>query len=216
MCRVTKQALKALASEEDIADIVNLFNECFNPSAGDTTQLTTQATTIPFDFGANSEGADPGTEVEATMAPELLSQRLGFRSNIPLLFNTHKHSGGITPWDSPKLFENIEDNEALTPNELHWHQLSGIHGILRRLLSQSPSHARPGVLVADEVGLGKTLQSLGILSWLAECVGRQKIGRTLPPILSEWSDIVFLIALTYSQRSAHTSARARSSLITVI
>jgi hypothetical protein len=150
------------------------------------------------------------------MPPELLSQNLGFQCNIPLFFNTHKHSGGSTPWDSPELFQNTEGNEALTRNELHWHQLSGVHGILRRLLSKSPSRARPGFLVADEVGLGKTLQSLAILAWLTECVGRQKAGIPLPPILSEWSKNIFLIALIYSQRSTHTSARARLSLISVI
>jgi hypothetical protein len=179
--------LNSLTSQEDIVDVLNLYNECFNRSAGDSSQLEAQVATISFKFGTPSDGADPGVEVESTMAPILLSQNLGFVNNLPILFNAYKHNGGVTPWDDPIAFQNpglLKTNEEFTPNQLRWHQLAGVHAVLRRLLSQEPSRTPCGMLVADEVGLGKTIQSLAILAWLTECAGRQsKKGSSLPPIL---------------------------------
>ena len=54
--------------------------------------------------------------------------------NIPLLFNTHRHLGGITPWEDPVAFQDIL-NEEFTTTQLRWHQLAGVHGILRRMFS---------------------------------------------------------------------------------
>ena len=182
--------LKSLASEEDIADIINMYNECFKSSVGDSSQLEAQIATTSLKFGAPVENADPGVEVESTMSPSLISQNLGFIDNIPILFNTHTQNGGITPWDDPVAFQNadlLKSKEGFTPNELRWHQLAGVHAVLRRLLSQEPSSMPSGFLIADEVGLGKTIQALAILAWLTECVGRQsKEGdSSLPPMLGK-------------------------------
>jgi len=182
--------LQSLASVEDVADIINLYSECFNPLAGDSSQLEDQVASVSLKFGTNSDGTDPGTEVESTMTPSHLSQKLGFVNNLPILFNTHRHVGGVTPWDDSAAFRNLDrlkSSEDFTPNELHWHQLAGVHAILRRLLSEEPSRARPGILIADEVGLGKTLQSLATIAWLTECAGRQwnEVDSPLPPILSK-------------------------------
>jgi len=111
-------------------------------------------------------------------------------NDIPILFNTHRHVGGVTPWDDSTAFQDVDrlkTDKEFTPNALRWHQLAGVHAILRRFMSEEPSHARPGILIADEVGLGKTLQSLATIAWLTECAGRQSNegGSPLPPFLSE-------------------------------
>ena len=178
--------LKDLASEEDVAEIIDLYHECFSSSPRDSSQLETQVPTIAFDFRAYLGGGDPGVEVEATMPSEVLCTNLGFVQSRPLLFNSHKHRGGATPWDDRGAFREAATSNAFTPNVLHWHQIAGVHAILRRLLSKKSSKSIPGILIADEVGLGKTLQSLATISWLTECVGRQKkTGITLPPIYSK-------------------------------
>jgi hypothetical protein len=171
--------LKTLASEGDVADIFDLYTDCFNPTPRDSSELTAQVPTIDFDFGTGPGGVDPGIGVEATLSPESLSKSLGFRDRIPILFNTHRHKGGATQWDDRNAFHNVSSSPDFAPNELHWHQLAGVHAILRRLLTKQASSLVPGILVADEVGLGKTLQSLATIAWLTECVGRQKKGNIL-------------------------------------
>lgn len=166
--------LKSLASLEDIDDVVNLYAECFNSSGGDPTQLEEQLHTINFKFGNLPDGADPGVEIEATMSPSLLATALGF-VNVPLLFNTHRHRDGITPWEDPVAFRDVS-NEEFTMTQLRWHQLAGVHGVLRRMFSPKPTPEHSGMLIADEVGLGKTLQLLAILACLTECVGRRERG----------------------------------------
>jgi TATA-binding protein-associated factor len=128
---------------------------------------------------------DPGVEVEWNMPPNALSQNLGFRSHRPLLFNKFRHKSGVTPWDHPNIFE--RSNVDLVPIKLHWHQLAGTHAILRRFLSPESSFAPSGILIADEVGLGKTLQALAVIAWLTECVGRQAASTQIPPILGKSS-----------------------------
>jgi hypothetical protein len=176
--------LKCLASQEDIADVINLYQDCFNPSAGDTSQLVAQLDTVPVKFGISLDGADPGMEVESTMSLDVLSRNLGFRNGTPLLFNHHRHKGGLNSWDNTSSFQEVESNQDFVPIRLHWHQQAGVRAILRRLLSREPSSVTPGILVADEVGLGKTLQAVALLAWLTECVGRQSSNSSqMPPIL---------------------------------
>ena len=179
LCRVTTEMLKSLASQEDIDDVISLYAECFKSPGSGPAQLEEQINSINLKFGTLLDGADPGVEIEATMSSSLLANALGF-VNVPLLFNTHRHQGGITPWEDPVAFQNIS-NDEFTTTQLRWHQLAGVHGILRRVYSPKPTPERSGMLIADEVGLGKTLQSLATRASLTECVGRQE--RDIDPFL---------------------------------
>jgi TATA-binding protein-associated factor len=170
--------LKSLATQEDIADIIHLYEECFNTPSCDPSQLEDQHPTVSFDFGRLHEEADPGVEVESTLSPSLIANKLGFYDGIPLLFNSHRHKDGLTPWDDPCAFENTETLKTsgeFTPINPRWHQLAGVHAVLRRLFSTTATSETSGVLIADEVGLGKTLQSLAIVATLAEYFGRQSL-----------------------------------------
>ena len=134
LCPATLQMLESLASQEDVADVLNLYNDCFNSSAGDSSQLESQVNkhsggVTPWDdsvafqdvgegydrLNVKHNGDDPireaqdtvAIEVESTMSPSTLSQNLGFVNDIPILFNTHKHSGGVTPWDDSVAFQDV-------------------------------------------------------------------------------------------------------------
>lgn len=133
LCRVTTDMLKSLASKEDIDDVVNLYAECFKSSGGDPTQLEEQVSSINLKFGSSLDGADPGVEIEGSMPPSLLANALGF-ANVPLLFNTHRHQSGMTPWEDPVGFQNAP-NEEFTATRLRWHQLAGVHGARSQLPS---------------------------------------------------------------------------------
>ena len=188
LCRVTEQMLGSLASEGDIADVVNMYTECFNPAGGDPSRLEEQHSNTTFRFGEPVEGADPGVEIESRLSPLDLAQNLGFVLGRPLLFNSHRHDVGLTPWDDPSGFqdwESLNTNPSFTAINLRWHQLAGVHAVLRRLFSKEPIHEPLGVLIADEVGLGKTLQCTAVVACLTEFVGRQNANppRCLPPLL---------------------------------
>ena len=180
--------LKSLATEEDISDILDLYRTCFDTSPGDTSVFEQQQP-VSYECGGLIETADLGVETESTLSYVELTHNLGFHKGSPLLFNTHRHTGGLTPWDNPTAFENV-DQDGFVAISLRWHQLAGVHAVFRRLFSKEPTPEHLGVLIADEVGLGKTLQSLAIVATLTEYVGRQSLAeqpdnipQTIPPLL---------------------------------
>ncbi|KAG9080964.1 hypothetical protein FRC07_014716, partial [Ceratobasidium sp. 392] len=64
-----------------------------------------------------------------------------------------------------------------------WHQIVGVHAILEgAFTAKTGDRARPTML-CDDVGLGKTLQIIGVVSWLAHSYEQQELpeNRRLPP-----------------------------------
>jgi hypothetical protein len=193
MCKVSSQALASLATQENVADVINLYNEYFESiQEGEASSLVDEGQ-LSIQFGTAVKGADPGVEIELGMEPGQLASNLGFINELPVLFNTFRHKSGYTPWSHPDLFDN--DNENLEPLRLFWHQLAGVHAIIRMNFQRTPSstHCR-GTLVADEVGLGKTFQASTVMVFLADLVQRQDYNRPLPPIISSSSPFVPILA----------------------
>lgn len=133
------------------------------------------------------EGVDLGVEEEITMDMTTLATDLGFDNGLPFLFNRSRHSMDLNTWDSPLSFDIKDasfDQDYVTPLSLHWHQVAGIHSILRHVFSPEPDvdHCC-GMLVADEVGLGKTAMAIGIISSVSHFIWLQEHKSPLPPIL---------------------------------
>lgn len=155
----------------------------------DRRPLIDQTVHLSFNF-RDVEEADLGMEMESDMNPDVLAASLGFlRQRLPHQFNTLRTMNGVTPWDKATQFEMEADNrQNLLPLSLHWHQLAGVHSIVRSVFTKTAvaDHCT-GVLVADEVGLGKTAQSLSLIAFLNQAVMIQKHKQPLklPPILSE-------------------------------
>ncbi|KAJ3497670.1 hypothetical protein NLJ89_g10318 [Agrocybe chaxingu] len=187
LCKISEKNLLSLASEEDVADVIALYREYFDTLDTDENDaLEIQHPAFKFTFSQHVEDADPGVEVESAMTPEELAANLGFINGLPLLFNTHRHTGGLTPWTAPDAFEeaNMRDNPLFVPIALHWHQAAGVHAQIRMIFSKASSPGRcTGALVADEVGLGKTFQAAALIASLADMVLRQTTGTPLPPII---------------------------------
>ncbi|KAF8057085.1 P-loop containing nucleoside triphosphate hydrolase protein, partial [Lyophyllum atratum] len=191
---VDAKMLKSLASEEDVADIISLYNDFFkNRSLEDSVPIHEQQPTIDIGFAECKDGSpDPGVEVEYNMSPEALSRALGFVNGLPFLFNTHRHTGGLSSWDpadahlfdASKVASNLE-MEAIT---LHWHQLCGAHSMTRVNFTEKPAPGRCcGVLVADDVGLGKTFQQAVMIAVLTQLAMRRMLPAAnrgpLPPVI---------------------------------
>jgi hypothetical protein len=162
------------------------------PSAQDSVNLQEQHSEVSFQFGGLVPDADPGVEMESTMAPDTLAANLGFSDGLPMLFNRHRHRGGLSSWDpsNTHLFEhaNAQNDPDMIAIALHYHQLAGIHALLRMLFHPLPAPGRcRGTLTADDVGLGKTYLAGGMIAVLTDVVLRQSVNATLPPIFREFS-----------------------------
>ncbi|KAF5345577.1 hypothetical protein D9756_011032 [Leucocoprinus leucothites] len=182
-CKVSKKALMTLATQEDVSDLLNIYHDYFEANVEDDEEQPL-ANVVPID--QDFEERDFGMEVEGTMSSEVLAQRLGFRTGIPPQFNTHRHRSGISPWDNPKLFAQDPIPEELSSLNLHWHQLAGCHSIVRCIFIEAKDalHTK-GVLVSDQVGLGKTTQTITLITFLNQGIFLQSTNRPLPPILVE-------------------------------
>ena len=201
VCKVSTIDLKNLATEEDVTDIFNLYHEYFEKDADeDEPPITGEAAdALGTPQKLNNCGGDFGMELEATMTPTALASSLGFKGGLPPLFNNLRHRSGISPWDDPTAF--IDPTPKPLPDHLskmglHWHQLAGVHSIVRSIFTQRPDaqHTR-GVLVGDEVGLGKTAQGIAFIAFLIQAIWAQQSHRNPSPILGEgyFHETLFLL-----------------------
>ena len=188
--KLSAEMMKTLSSEEAVEDVIALYHERFNNPSNepDDTPLIDRDPIIKDPFGPPVEGADPGTEIEASMTPAALSKNLGFVAGLPLLFNDIRHRDGLTMWSSEKSFV-MEDRKHPPSHilrlKLNWHQLAGVHAIVRACFTAEPDRDHcTGMLIADEVGLGKTYLAATCIAFLSEAVIRQK-NLKIAPILSE-------------------------------
>ncbi|TFK60185.1 hypothetical protein BDN72DRAFT_779739 [Pluteus cervinus] len=183
--QLTLEALKSLASRENVTNTFARYDDFLcNVTHDDTEDLSMQHPAIDVRFG--QEGVDPGVEFESQLSRVSLLHNLGFKNGRPLMFNAIRHQNGLNPWDSPfpEAIDGIVPNTV--PLNLHWHQLAAIHAILRNNFTKNPNpDAACGILITDEVGLGKTFQATGLMAHISELVQRQQKGEVLPPIIAE-------------------------------
>jgi TATA-binding protein-associated factor len=178
------KAFEGLASEQDLSELERVYCEYFTGENAEDEPLV-PTLDEPYSEMRESGGEDLGIEEESTMDPKKLALRLGFiKGDIPAQFNPHRHSLGWTPWSSPSA-ENA--NTLTTPLLLHWHQLAGVHSVIRNAFTPKPEAGSfPGTLICDEVGLGKTTLAITIIACLCQCLSSGLKGAgPPPPILSE-------------------------------
>lgn len=189
-----------MATEEDVTDIFNLYHEYFDNDVQDEDEPPIPDV-VDDKQELNDCGGDFGMEAEATMTPASLALSLGFKTGLPPLFNTLRHRSGISPWDDSTLF--VDPNTDPLPGylskmRLHWHQLGGVHSIVRSVFSKDadPQRQTLGVLVGDEVGLGKTAQAIAFIAFLNQAIWLQRSKRKLPRVLGEMAALIASFART--------------------
>jgi len=182
LCKVTNAMLQSLATEEGIREVILLYHD-FYASIDSQPEMIEPEPAHDIKFATHAKGAACGCDFESTLSPESLASNLGFKDGLPLPFNKYRHKGGLTPRDpkfqalffaNPSLFDLIA---------LHWHQLAGLHAIVRKLFTAEPQpdHCR-GILLADEVGLGKTYLLAAFIAFLVTLLNREPTF-PLPPII---------------------------------
>lgn len=126
--------------------------------------------------------SDRGVEVEMTMTVSAMLASLGvIGPDLPWMHRSQRslpHSlwaRKLSPdaasklhreWDDKAKRGELSDNPSQDWRQLslRWCQVVGVHAILRRLIQ---GDQKAGILVADDVGVGKTGQALAVMALLA-------------------------------------------------
>ncbi|KAF9441652.1 hypothetical protein P691DRAFT_683240 [Macrolepiota fuliginosa MF-IS2] len=186
ICKVSTAALKDLATEEDVTDLLSVYHEYFEAHVEDEDEppITDE---LPEKKELNNSGGDFGMEAEQKLSFSSLSCKLGFRNGLPAQFNLFRHRSGISPWDDEKAFKFAGPVPVeLLPIRFYWHQLAAIHSITRSVFTEEKDgNHTMGVLIGDEVGLGKTAQAIGMLAFMNQLIFLQRRELQLPPIIRD-------------------------------
>jgi len=130
----------------------------------------------------------------------LITHDLEFRNDLPILFNILRHIEGLNAL-RPEIHHLFKETKPklqelyILPLFLHWHQVVGICTIICKVFSVQLTQNVLGVLLADEVGLGKTFHISTVIVFLMELVQHQQKKLPLPLIICMHC-IVFLCILS--------------------
>jgi hypothetical protein len=175
----------------------DLYNDLLSENEDTSEPPLNSSTALCIPFAEGVDGADPGVEVEAKMSPDQLSLNLGFKDQLSFQFNKYHHSKGFSTWDSPSLFKPGQPHPDIQPQGLHYHQLAGVHALIRKVFSDKPNEGPcQGILLADEVGLGKTAIAIAVMAFLSHLVLLQASEAPLSPIISKTSFFTILLVFT--------------------
>jgi len=133
-----------------------------------------------FDKG----GADMGVTRFRSMDDQSLMDLLDFPQGRPIMFAKFRHiDTTTTPWDSPEDEMWEGGGPGLRPLRLLWHQLCGIASLVDGVfqLRGKQVHNR---LLADDVGIGKSAQIMGMVAFLILVWFVEEKGTTRPPIIA--------------------------------
>jgi TATA-binding protein-associated factor len=184
LTKVTTQDLQTLASTEDVTSLGHLYDAFFSTPTIDEVTVEDRSPRLSIAFAEPVDGADVGVEVEAGMTEKQIIASLGFVfKDLPFLFNKRRHGGGLNFWDH----DLKKDDPELSPFRLHPHQLAGVHATIRKVTLTKPLAGHcTGVLLADSVGLGKSLQAITTAAFFIDVCTRQVKNLSLPPIIREY------------------------------
>ena len=69
-------------------------------------------------------------------------------------------------------------------NQPEWHQMAAIASMLQHYFQPDDRHPS-GMLIADDVGVGKTIENYGLIVSVVDILDWVAAGRAVPPIIGE-------------------------------
>ena len=157
MPRVLRDALQQLASEADVRFIAAVIQDAIEQYEGRDHTIIPE---ISFDALPDDNWCS-GVETFMELTTEQLWLMLGLANQKLPNFNADHDSENIHDrWDKSEAAW-FADKANLVPLEPRWHQLVGILKMLHLAFDGKP------VLLMDEVGVGKTMQVVGLIAMLA-------------------------------------------------
>jgi hypothetical protein len=155
-----RDALDKLATEEEVKELEILIESALGamaPPDGDEV--------VVIDFTENIDMGDwkSGVEEYNKCTEDDLWEHLGLpEKKLPFFQTRTDPNAAIDPWseDGQQWLDNPQSPaQNLAPR---WHQLVGILRLIDRVLNGEP------VMLMDGVGVGKTMQAVGLITCLAQ------------------------------------------------
>lgn len=173
--KALKDALKRLATADAISSLNNSILDLLQNSVQDEGEVP------ELDLESHLYNPDwsEGVEDLNKLTMEQLWGSLGLQESLPYFNLTMDPAGFFTPAtaEGRGFFADARQVKAtLSPR---WHQLIGIFRMVQRAFLGKP------VLLMDEVGLGKTLQVIGVFAILAFFRHAYAVNGTFPGIFGE-------------------------------
>jgi len=194
--------LAEIASEEEINELKLIYLQHF----GDLNYTITEAEEEEsIDEQADRHVwktlGDLGTEEELKKSSDELAKGLEFPNGRPILFNPEKMKySTVDFWDA----ENLKSTEPREALKLEWVQLAGVTAMVRKTFgSEESSEKKAGILLADEVGMGKTAQIMAFIAFLQQVRLSDQEKRQRPPIIGEFIHLYYLEVMRRSETATH-------------
>lgn len=111
---------------------------------------------------------DLGVDNFRSLDDAALNRLLNFPDGRPALFARFRSLSRKSAWDDGAEKEFVEGNPDMQPLSLLWHQRVGIASIVEKIWQKKKSNSAPGILLADEVGVGKTAQVMGTIAFIID------------------------------------------------
>ncbi|KAJ8586214.1 hypothetical protein M405DRAFT_864785 [Rhizopogon salebrosus TDB-379] len=173
-----------LAAAGDVDEIWALYTQYF-------TIEPTPHEALSIDVGDGDElgrdqwddSDDQGVQLFRHLDDDALNRLLRFPEGRPTLFAEYRSKTGKCSWDADAAPRFVKGNDDMQPLALLWHQRVGIASIVDKVwLPQATSLDLPGILIADDVGVGKTGLAMGILAFIMDAYWVQELnaGRMKP------------------------------------
>ncbi|KIJ64987.1 hypothetical protein HYDPIDRAFT_28327 [Hydnomerulius pinastri MD-312] len=118
--------------------------------------------------------ANIGVELFSNMDEATIHILLNFPGGRPTLFNEFRSLSDKSVWDESDGCATAfnASNSDMTSLSLLWHQCAGIAALAGKVFTDQPGGPHPGrvpgVLIADEVGVGKTALVMGFIAFLID------------------------------------------------
>jgi len=185
--------LAQLAREEDVTELNIIYQQLLQRTDDDDEPVEVHALDELRIEDVFSGAADLGVEKESLLTREQLEYELSFPDGRPVVFNDRIHRNGLTAWKDQDALKDAQ-LDLLDDLRLQWHQLVGIRAMARMSFSAGQGVGlKSGILVADEVGLGKTAQQMGFNAFVNQEAEMQVLGNALSPAIGEFSSFWFLV-----------------------
>jgi hypothetical protein len=176
-----------LAKPEEVRQTISLYTDYFEREGGELFHDNGEAPGA-WDKVVEDLG-DMGVDDMKGGTTEELSNLLGFVDARPVNWNNFRSKDNlVSGWDTSASADVRQKSEHGGPDmdelRLLWHQLCGIAAIVDRVWTGEETPGVHGVLLADDVGVGKTAQVMGVIAFLQLVFKLEEQGLPRPPIIS--------------------------------